>query len=69
MVYVTAVPGTTVPTLSVLVIDRSVTAINVSTSVAVLSSGEVSVTEAGTTAVAVLVNDPVAAASMWTVTT
>ena len=69
IVYVIAVPGTAAATLSVLVIDRSVTATSVSTSEAVLSTGDVSVTDAGTAAVAVLVKRPVAAALMWTVTT
>ena len=68
IVYVMPVPGTAVVALSVLVIARSVVATSVSTSVAVLSSGDVSVTVAGTVAVTVFDSVPAAAALMLMVT-
>ena len=62
-------PGTADDTLSVLVMARSVLGTSVSTSVALLSPGDVSVTVAGTAAVAVLVSEPIAEALIATVTT
>jgi len=59
---VTEPPGVALVTPSVLVIDRSACALNVSTSVAELLAGLGSVTADET--VAVLLSEPVAAAAM-----
>jgi hypothetical protein len=61
MVYVTDVPGVSVATPSVFVIDRSAVGVKVSISVAELLAGVGSVTEAGAAMVAVLDRLPVAA--------
>src|SRR4029450_3387554 len=67
MVEVVLVPGTAARTPSVLVMDRSALGVSVSTSVALLSAGSGSVVPAGGLTVAVLVREPVAAGSIWTV--
>ena len=62
IVYVVAVPGDTLATLSVFVIARSAMNANVSVSVALLFAGVGSVTPAGAVTVAVFTSVPVAAA-------
>ena len=64
IVYVTLVPGVSVPMPSVLVIDRSALGASVSVSVAELLVDVESVTPLGTATEAVFVNDPVAPAMM-----
>src|SRR5439155_17788805 len=60
IVYVVEVPGVTVTTPSVLVIERSATRLTVSLSVALLLPGVRSVTPTGAAMVAVLAMEPVA---------
>lgn len=64
IVYVTAVPGTSVADPSVLVIDRSAVGFKVSVSVAELFAGVGSVTPPGAATVAVLTRLPVADAEI-----
>ena len=62
IVYVTLLPGTTVVTPSVFVIERSAVGLRVSVSVAVLFPGVGSVTPPGAATVAVFASVPVAVA-------
>ncbi len=64
IVYVVDVPGTTVDTPSVLVIDRSTEGVRLSTSVDELSEVSGSTTPMGSATVTVLVSKPVASAEM-----
>jgi hypothetical protein len=68
IVYVTDPPGVAVVTPSVLVIDRSALAFNVSVSVALLLPGVGSVTPAGAVTVAVFDSEPVALGLMFAMT-
>ena len=67
-VYVTTVPGTTVVSPSVFVMDTSAVGVSVSMSLAELFADDGSVTPAGADTVAVLVNDPVAVGEIETKT-
>ena len=60
-------PGTTVRTLSVFVMDRSARSVRVSLSVALLLERSGSVAPAGGVIVAVLARTPVAVGLTWTV--
>ena len=64
MRYVVLVPGTTLPLMSVLAMDRSAWGVSVSVSVEESLPGFGSVTPAGGVTVAVLLSVPVRAGSM-----
>jgi hypothetical protein len=68
IVYVTLLPGTTVATPSVFVIERSAVGLSVSVSVAELLPGVGSVTPPGAVTVAVFERVPVAVAETVAVT-